>query len=108
MSLCENKGSEKCDERVKDLELSKKTKPGKPIPEWSVGEELKKIDEICRGCKHSAFIIESRQCPVCESLNLSTSKITSVCSGPVKPSQCVYFYKCENCQRNLRSYSELT
>ena len=105
MHICQRWGDQECHPEVADLRLTKRVEPGKPIPLWPCGAELRRIDEICKDCKENAFTIEEPKCPVCETYHLEPGKIIkSLKFGSVRPSQGVFLFKCRDCNRYLTSH----
>ena len=45
---------------VQKHKIAGKSDEGEPIKLWPCGEELKKLDEVCRKCEKSVFLIEER------------------------------------------------
>jgi predicted amidophosphoribosyltransferase len=105
MHICQRWGKQVCHPEVADLKLPKEVEPGKPILLWPCGAELRRIDEICKGCKEYAFTIKEPNCPVCETYHLETGEyLKSLKFGPVTPSREVFLYKCKDCGRYLTSH----
>jgi hypothetical protein len=108
MYFCENWGSHKCHNEVATLKYAKELHEGESPPIWPVGKELMKLDQICKTCSHSHFVIKERKCPICDSENVQTALLSSLSYGPVSPSRTVYQYKCEDCKRYLFANKELS
>ena len=49
---CINWGTENCHEKTAKWKYAKTVDEGESIPIWPVGEELKKLDDICKTCPY--------------------------------------------------------
>ncbi len=66
-------------------------------------DEIKKLNELCKKCKH-ALKIEEKKCPVCGNRDLQPPKRIS---GGEAGSLEVFNHRCENCDRVLYSHKKL-
>jgi len=69
-----------------------------------VGVELKRLNDICKTCKHRLFEIVEPQCPACDSKKIS--KIASGGQAHRPDLGNVFTYECENCKSKLTSLLE--
>jgi hypothetical protein len=63
---CINWGGIDCHPDVSVHKYAEKLKRSEDIPLWPIGDELKKIDDICKHCELRPFEIGKRECRVCE------------------------------------------
>jgi len=110
MHYCINWAEEGCHPDVSKYKYAKELKPGEEIPIWPVGEEQKKLDEICEKCESRFFEIEENKCLVCGNTKLLSHpippKIWPPTSIKVNGRAEQFFYKCEKCRTNLYSFKE--
>jgi hypothetical protein len=105
MHICQGWGDSYCHPDVSEPKLPRETGPGEPARLWPCGEEQRRLDEICRFCKHRIFTIEKPECPICEKESIEPGTyIRSFSSGPVKPSFEEFIYKCRICGTDLISH----
>jgi len=103
MYICSHHGYPLCHSHIKERYFPSEY----GVPEAPVGDELIKMNEICKQCEHAHFEIRNRGCPACGSNRISSRAISAVSVGPVKASHTTYFYKCEVCGKHLYSYMQL-
>ena len=111
MHYCFNWGDEGCHPDVSKHKYPKKLKEGEEIPVWPVGEELEKLDGICKECEYRFFEIETNECPVCGNTALLSQpeppKIWPPTSFKLQGWSEQFIYKCEKCGSYLYSFREL-
>lgn len=73
MHLCTNWGFPGCYPDVSKLQYPKEHKEGKEISILPSGEELRKLDEICKKCESSHFKVSKKECPNCDSVEVGTT-----------------------------------
>jgi ribosomal protein L37E len=102
MFICKNWGEENCHSDISKFRYAKELEEGESIPLWPVGNELKKLDEICKRCESRYFNISKKECPVCGSsdfLKISGAKIENV-NDKIKKVD-VSFLTCNQCKSHL-------
>ncbi len=105
MHICQHWGNSDCHEAVKENAFISELSPGDSVPLMACGEDLKRLDEICKNCTNNAFSIEKPECPICGTVLIERGAwFKSFSSGPVKPSEEVFIYKCRKCNRVLNSH----
>lgn len=67
MFFCRNWGEGGCHPDISKFRYAKKLEESESIPLWPVGDELRKLDEICRKCEGRYFNISEKECPACSS-----------------------------------------
>jgi len=104
MHFCTQWGLHGCHDDISQYNTQKELGLADNLKIWPVGKELKRLDDICKTCKHRLFEIEEPQCPACASKEIS--KIGSGGQGHRPDLENIFFYKCENCNSKLSSRKE--
>ena len=106
MFYCKYWGTDDCSPDIRHHKFAKEIKPGDDIPVWPVGEELKKLDEVCRECDFRLFEIEEERCLVCRNRDLKwlRSKKIEYQFGFIEGN----FYKCDHCNTKLISQKKFS
>lgn len=102
MFLCRNWGKEGCHPDTSKFRYAKKIEEGESIPLWPVGDELRKLDEICKKCEDRYLNISEKECPVCSSrdfLEIVAAKIEDVNEKTKKAD--ISFLECSQCRSRL-------
>ncbi len=99
MFICKKWGTAACDPRIMKLRYFQEKKPGEKIVIWPIGEELRKLDEICKNCDNRLFKFEEMECPLCKNkdIQLQGYKEVEFELGCIKGK----FYKCNKCDTEL-------
>ena len=93
MKICNHWGAADCHPDIREFYL-KEIKEGEEALIWPVGEELKKLDEICKNCKKSIFFVEEPKCPVCDNHDVEKTGGTHDMPGLAK----AHGFRCINCE----------
>ena len=101
MCICTYFGSKNCHPDVRKFASVQEKKPGRKFLQLPVGEELRKLDEICKNCTIRLFEIEIKKCPVCENESIMLNSIVDIESqfGSMKGN----VYRCNKCDTKLLS-----
>lgn len=99
MKICTHWGAADCNPDIREFYL-KETKEGEGAPMRLVGEELKKLDEICKNCKKSIFFVEEPKCPVCDNHDVEKTGGTHDMPGLAK----AHGFRCINCKAKFWIY----
>lgn len=87
--ICGNWGTWGCHPDVREFKhLSER----KNIPLAQTAEELEKLDEICKKCKSSYFIIKEETCPICNSKDVEIAGISHSIPGM----EMTHGFRCNN------------
>ncbi len=99
MFYCKFWGTEKCSPDIRHLKFFKEKKSGEKIPLWPVGEELRKLDQICKKCDFRLFEIEKEKCLLCGNKDIQWlgSKKIEYQFGFIEGN----FYRCDQCNTEL-------
>lgn len=91
--ICGNWGTWGCHPDVREF---KHLTEQKNIPQAQTGEELEKLDEMCRKCKSSYFIVKEETCPVCNCEDVEIAGISHSIPGM----EMTHGFRCnnENCE----------
>ncbi len=76
--ICGNWGTWGCHPYVREF---KHLTERKSIPLAQTGEELEKLDEICKKCKSSYFKVKEERCPICNSKDVEITGISHSIPG---------------------------
>jgi ribosomal protein L37E len=108
MCICVHRGYPECHPEIaKRFSASEITDQSSRITELSVGDELENLNGICKKCGQALLKITEKGCPACGSNRImSSTGILSAGLGP-EPSYNIYFYECEDCGKELISYTQL-
>jgi len=101
MGICNYFASKNCYPDVRKFGSVQEKKPGRKLLKLPAGEELRKLDEICKKCAIRLFEIETKKCPVCENEDIILSSIVNIESqfGSMKGN----LYRCNKCNTKLLS-----
>ncbi|MGD8535982.1 MAG: hypothetical protein PVF66_09045 [Candidatus Aminicenantes bacterium] len=91
--ICGNWGAWGCHPVVSEFKRLPKRKSS---PSVQTREELEKLDEICKKCKSSYFIVKEETCPVCNSKDVEIAGISHSLPGM----EMTHGFRCnnENCE----------
>ena len=87
--ICGNWGAWKCHPDIRELKYSTE---GESLLKEPVGEELEKLDVICKKCKSSHFIVKEEMCPVCNSEDVEITGISHCIPGM----EMTHGFRCNN------------
>lgn len=101
MHICKYWGTENCYPDISNVKYAKEIEPGEDIPLWPVGDELRRLDEVCKKCDSRLFGIEKKECPVCgtKDIKWKGTKEIEYELGFIKGN----FYRCNECNTELIS-----
>ena len=88
-NICGNWGTWGCHPNVREF---KRIKERKNIPHAQTEEELEKLDEMCKKCKSSYFIVREEMCPVCNSKDVEIAGISHSIPGM----EMTHGFRCNN------------
>lgn len=96
---CKLWGTEKCSPDIRHLKFFKEKKPGEKIPLWPVGEELRKLDQICKKCEFRLFEIKEKKCLLCGNKDIQWERAKKIeyQFGFIEGN----FYRCDKCNTEL-------
>jgi Zn finger protein HypA/HybF involved in hydrogenase expression len=87
--ICGNWGTWKCHSDIRELKYSTE---GESLLKEQVGEELEKLDVICKKCKSSHFIVKEEMCPACNSEDVEITGISHCIPGM----EMTHGFRCNN------------
>ena len=93
MHICRSWGTEGCHPDVSDHRYPKEVKDGETIHIWPVGEELKRLDDICKKCDSRVLLVEEEKCPYCDSTDVESTGVSGEAQGWATD----YTFRCINC-----------
>lgn len=99
-SICRNWGNKECHPDVSKWSSDIEIKEGEEPIIFPVGEELKKLDEICKKCKSRFFITDEGKCPLCDSLDVERTGGSHSAKGWAT----AYGFKCNECGEKFWIY----
>jgi hypothetical protein len=73
MILCQNWGNRGCNPNVAKHSRPSEVQNSESVPILPVGDELKKLDEICLKCSERFLIANRKECPYCEGHHIETT-----------------------------------
>jgi transcriptional regulator NrdR family protein len=97
MHLCTEWGTPGCHPEVSKLSIASEVKEGEDTPIWPVGEELRRLDNICKKCKERFFIADEEQCPYCDSRDVERTGGSHNIPGEAV----AYGFRCNECNENF-------
>lgn len=113
MDFCPHYEKDVCDETVKSARrMSGPQGPGDPAVMFPVGEEQKKLDEICESCPHGLFGVEKPEDPLCRVCrrglwDIEKSIIKEGTVNDETGSIPIYHFKCPQCNKEVFSKTNL-
>jgi len=87
--ICGNWGTWGCHPVVREF---KHLTERKSVPLAQTGEQLEKLDEICKKCKSSYFIVKEETCPICDSKDVEIAGISHRIPGM----EMTHGFRCNN------------
>jgi len=87
--ICGNWGTWGCHPVVREF---KHLTERKSVPLAQTGEQLEKLDEICKKCKSSYFIVKEETCPICDSKDVEIAGISHSIPGM----EMTHGFRCNN------------
>ncbi len=101
MYLCGNWGGEECHPGNRKFKYDNSGEPGEKLPVWPPLDVLSRLDEICKKCNFRYFNVKKKECPVCDSSDLTENKGGKFASENGRKIE-VSFLKCNQCGTDLR------
>jgi len=101
MYLCGNWGGEECHPDIRKFKYDNRVEPGEKLSVWPPLDVLSGLDEICKTCNFRYFNVKKKECPVCDSSDLTETKGGKFAYENGRKIE-VSFLKCNQCGTDLR------